>query len=1770
MSGMPAGPSDDAPSIALTGVDGTPLAVPDLLKDQPFVITVRRPWNKHDTVGQVITVTVHTDHGDRTVTLKDNGAVKGLVTWVSRPLTLSGGGEGADALPIGPFEVSWGDLGKVNVDNGGTVTFSNGDGAAQVTTKVTAYDSARKQVIGRADVFMDVAGRALREFLHRLADAPDEPAVVAARKEASEKLAWVEAYEKMRVRADLSDVERAALGDAYTTIVRHLGRTPDPIGLVADEMDRARRGIRSGYQSAIDVFMKDFAIALYQLTMSQVPLTGSLWTLITGSDIMGNKLRGWEFVAVAADAVSQVALLGASMKFNLDHAVPGTTRRIDRPYKTKPPEGVDITKGPADVLVQNPEDFGMLKPQAKKIQAVIDQKAGEWGVRPQVAIRPTTRDAVGHLAEGLVGKPEPLKPKTINETDFKGKWAQRVNAAGEYTGGTVGYFTPERISEAVGVPGDRIAVKVPDPANPGGDPIWKNGECPEGVDPKVWDRAVQRFREYFDEKAMMDKVLARGLATVNEAGQIIDHGIAGYGLDPVTHELVPRGYGTKGGTGRPMTGDPDLWSITDSEGRPLPLNLQKELEAALGDAGVMHGAITMWDPHEPKNIAIKSKILQQHLGQREGSTGLVVAKDGAEALIIFRGRSEPLLTGYANRPVQGRFAFRNRAAGATAADTGVGHVAIPAVVIPHGQRVPTFVFNPVGEGTFVLVGVGEQTIEWVNGEAVVTGTPPAGPDVEPGDALDGILKAARAAFGPPPAEGAPPATASPPVAKAVTSGGIATPARSPDVAPTPHAKDAEQREVIDRQVAELEQVIPKMEEWLRQLDQHVTSLLSVLTQLQPMAGGATGPQIAVEIQRVQLMIELTRQEAVKGHGELIDLRIRLHELKAAQPKAPPAPAPAPPAAAPAPPAAAPAPAAPAAPAPTPQQKRSAEIQEAAEDVRYWQDKVHDKTVELTEWQARRTAGDDVRDQITATEAELKDARDTLTARKHELERLTAAPPPSGTPTASPAPPATPPPSTPAPTPVPAQPATPTTPAASPPPPVTVTRHLRAMSAAEWAELADAEIALAVAEQALADLVAHGAGLDDIEDAQLRRNAAERRRDEVVGRLSAPPPPPPAPDPAAGVEHAGGGPSLVSYAPAGSPAEQAEHGRGLDPDAERAARITALARSLGLAPPTPPPPPQAVDPVAGVARAGGGPSLVSEAPGESAAERAARAQGLNPDAVRAARIAELGRQLGFTPPADPAAGVEHAGGGPSLVEYAPGHSPAERAHLDGPAGSGPPVSFRGAAARRRAARLRAAVSVAAIVTGAVIGLGIAPRAHAATSAAAGGGPVPTVLPPGGGPTPGGPTPSTSPGPGATAPGGGVAPPASTPAAPSVVLVRLTANLVPPATTYTIDVSNPANVALTYDWTTTTIGCGRFDPTTGPTAVWEHGNDPFDRRPPPPPYCEHFAGTSHPGTVRVVVRGPGGLEATCSYAGSESGKTEPCGPLQTVTPPTEVTVTAPPTTLPRAASIGTGVFVAGDQQSAGGDSTKALKVTSGLLLVAVGLGGLLVPPRRRANTCDCEQLAADIADARDNVAYWEAELAKATAARDAAQEGFTSALMALKLDSGTMAAAAAEVAKLEAAIDALRKYIDMADKLSTLLGSDPRKLSNTARPGWVRVADHLWAADAATAAGVRAATSAAQALGTVDLVQVSLNIAAANTSLINCLEALDTANNTLDMERQQCQADLDRMDADKALLDEAQARIGECTSVLAERQATLAGLVAALDACQAAGLCLPEHG
>ena len=259
-------------------------------------------------------------------------------------------------------------------------------------------------------------------------------------------------------------IEQLAFGNAYVRLLREPGLIDMP-GEEHMMTEQAQAIIRRQYTEIMDLFVKDFGIGFYQFTMSQIPLVGSIWTAVTGTDILGHKVEGWERVVAALDAAGQAATMGLPIAFQREFAASSTTPRIVQRGLGEVPVVEDIMRAPAGTRIANVEDFGMDRAQVREFRQVLEKHSAALAENSGVAEQKiyagvrTGKDALGRASEGIAGKSELIKSKTADANDVAGGWSPET--------GPATYVTPEQVTIKLGLTPEQIITKVVDPVPQG-------------------------------------------------------------------------------------------------------------------------------------------------------------------------------------------------------------------------------------------------------------------------------------------------------------------------------------------------------------------------------------------------------------------------------------------------------------------------------------------------------------------------------------------------------------------------------------------------------------------------------------------------------------------------------------------------------------------------------------------------------------------------------------------------------------------------------------------------------------------------------------------------------------------------------------------------------------------------------------------------------------------------------------------------------------------------------------------------------------------------------------------------------------------------------------------------------------------------------------------------------------------------------------------------------------------------------------------------------
>lgn len=290
-------------------------------------------------------------------------------------------------------------------------------------------------------------------------------------------------------------------------------------------------------------------------------------TLSLGIDARGNEV-GWGQRALAfVDLLANGVLAGVGIRQDLDRLMAASKPRtaIDASHATPRYAGVKPEVNAPSGSVVDPRDLGM--PESS-IRAFSDHARRNNHV---VLVRPTNPEAIPLLDAGALPKPELLKSKTVNELD-----ALLGMDAGHRA--KVALFDPEvdyfrSAMREAGLGEDAIEAQIT---------ALRNGDAvappPGFAAPAMWDQAVGRFHL---RHAEFHGAIGKDTMKHVEAGLL----------------RIEQGVVIDAATGKPFTGDHDLFEFLTTQGVPLShakyLAAVDELKAA---TYVEHGAHHRWNP----------------------------------------------------------------------------------------------------------------------------------------------------------------------------------------------------------------------------------------------------------------------------------------------------------------------------------------------------------------------------------------------------------------------------------------------------------------------------------------------------------------------------------------------------------------------------------------------------------------------------------------------------------------------------------------------------------------------------------------------------------------------------------------------------------------------------------------------------------------------------------------------------------------------------------------------------------------------------------------------------------------------------------------------------------------------------------------------------------------------------------------------------------------------------------------------------------------------
>jgi len=630
-------PTTTSPATTVRILDARGNPVTRVIKDQQIRIEVTSPTavDAASPPGR-LEVNLAKEGGwrsdDLTIGWDGNRTAAGT-THVSRPLTIASGGKGAAEWSIEPLGLSWsrGDFSGLGTDDGQVVTVTGPDGSvAAVQVFTSGVTKAHADLVDAANVraaSARTAAAVLTAALAHLDQVAGEPGVDAGkvaelRARLEQRLAWA--------KRDLCVAERARAhlaNPAYATPQQNAAARyflAGAAGADAGTIDESgleetlRNASAAMWDGAILDSLTELAKSSYQ-GITRATGAAQVMTLF-GTTELGKPAKWIDRATAALDLISMGALLGANMRYQLDHAIrsdtppgkwgPGNRPRFDGDDPKTAPTGVHVD--PLD-LGYSPDGVRAALNTARNHDVIIQA-------------RPTVETAPQLKADGAIPKAEAWKAKTSSPVD------QLLGADPDVVHGRVSLFEPKpdlfvtelrnagvpdaAINRSVQAMRDAAAAgeRIPIPERPPGSAV------PEGL----WELAAKRFGQ---RQAEWVGPTGKKMREAAAKGEI---------------EIEPGGAVKEGG--RYITGDYDLWDITDRNGAPLTpgryATIVAELQANAFEA--QHGAHRWWDPQRSSFKAgaegdaefatargIYEKIIESH-------------KPGGEILIAFGPEGPPV------------------------------------------------------------------------------------------------------------------------------------------------------------------------------------------------------------------------------------------------------------------------------------------------------------------------------------------------------------------------------------------------------------------------------------------------------------------------------------------------------------------------------------------------------------------------------------------------------------------------------------------------------------------------------------------------------------------------------------------------------------------------------------------------------------------------------------------------------------------------------------------------------------------------------------------------------------------------------------------------------------------------------------------------------------------------------------------------------------------------------------------------------------------------
>ena len=496
------------------------------------------------------------DDGDDTDTFTITKMADG--TYSSTIVTARAGGKGAGSVGAGGYRWATGNAGRLDVASGKYLTVTHGDHA----DRVKVFDTYVQQGIHLNRLFMVQTRDYYTNLAIKLTHVLRALNKIGKRKlNAEGKRIYALALEGKRIANHgfsmtgralrqidndrLLDPQRFHISNWY---VNRLKGDFDPKLTKAksythslrdydkrNEWESVQNASARGRQQSEDALWKGLTEATIGAYRLLANATGAAQMMtLFGTTEMGKKAKDWEKIVALFDLVGQASMMSAMTTFNVSHTVGRTHSRVHRRQAAANPETA------ATGTRIEPTTAGITDAAAAQAQRV----ARKHGVH--ILTRQSGRGVAELRTQGFSPKPMEIKAKTINELD--------VHLGAPSSGlRQVGFFEPK-------MPKSR----------------------PAGMDDASWKALGERFSQ---RQAEFNGPTGQKMRALEGKGVIeLRNGVC--------HDT-----GLVTGSGKPITGDYDLFEIVFPTGAPVPKHVYNAVVADLtaGPFQAMHGAHMRWD-----------------------------------------------------------------------------------------------------------------------------------------------------------------------------------------------------------------------------------------------------------------------------------------------------------------------------------------------------------------------------------------------------------------------------------------------------------------------------------------------------------------------------------------------------------------------------------------------------------------------------------------------------------------------------------------------------------------------------------------------------------------------------------------------------------------------------------------------------------------------------------------------------------------------------------------------------------------------------------------------------------------------------------------------------------------------------------------------------------------------------------------------------------------------------------------------------------------------